>query len=128
MNATRIREIKLRSEIERRQRAARISSAARMPGSGATPLVGTGELVVLGLSTAKTLCRKWRKLAKQMHYHEKEALARGMPGTAGVLLGTAQGLDTCIRDIRRLVERAKNRQPQHNNPVRHDGAQPRSCL
>lgn len=56
-----------------------------------------------------------------MRYHEKEAMARGMPGTAGVLLGTAKGLDTCIRDIQRLVERAKKRQPQHNTEAREPG-------
>lgn len=76
--------------------------------------VGSGRLVVLGLSAAKVLCRRWREIAQQRHIDEKEAMVRGMPVTAGVLLGTAQGLETAIRDIQRRMERAKKRQPQHN--------------
>lgn len=90
--------------------------------NGPSKRVGSGRLVVLGLSAAKVLCRQWREIAQQRHIDEKEAMVRGMPVTAGVLLGTAQGLETAIRDIQRRMERAKKRQPQHNEKTQTGGA------
>lgn len=97
------------------------SKTARRPKAGQVSAqrgashVGSGDLVVLGLSAARALRLQWRGLQMQLQKDAKEAAAKGMHVTAGVLDGTVDGLEICIKCLRRRMAAAMKRQPAPNH-------------
>lgn len=90
------------------------SAQAHVRNRRAIVRVGTGDVVVLGLSSARALRLRWRKLELQMRAEEKAYHKKGAHVTACALGGTADGIAGCIKDLRRHMESAMKRQPQHN--------------
>ena len=71
-------------------------------------------LVVLGRASAKALIWRWQNLERKMRAEEKAYHAKGEHATACALGGTADGYEACIEDLRRRMDAATERQPQHN--------------
>lgn len=101
-----------------RKTAPRRKAGQRNAQRGASH-VGSGDVVVLGLSAARALRLQWRGLQLQLQKDAKEAAAKGMHVTAGVLDGTVDGLEICIKSLRRRIADAMKRQPQHNTELRN---------
>lgn len=89
-------------------------SAGATPDQGATPLVGTGEMVLLRLSAASEYLRHLKQQSLSYYKAAADHLKAGRNDASNSCLRISEAYDHANEEFRRLMASSELRQPQEN--------------